>query len=47
MEWIVAPEGPSYKIQDVKVEGVSMSLTMRSDYNASYRQAGGTPEIVS
>lgn len=45
VEWTVAFKESNPKIQDVKVEGVSMSLTMRSEYRASYRQVGGTPRL--
>lgn len=41
VDWEVTKEN---KIHDVIVEGISMSLTMRSEYSAAYQNAGATPE---
>ena len=39
--WRVRPAGDSYEIVDVKVEGVSMAITLRSEYNSAIQRAGG------
>lgn len=44
VDWVVVKAGSGYKIHDVSVEGVSMGLTMSSDYSASYQREGATPE---
>ena len=40
--WRVQPAGDSYNIVDVKVEGVSMAITLRSEYNSAIQRAGGS-----
>lgn len=40
VEWRVRPEGNSFKIVDAVVEGVSMSVTQRSDFDAIIAQGG-------
>jgi phospholipid transport system substrate-binding protein len=44
VDWVVVKSGSGYKIQDVSVEGLSMGLTMASDYSASYQREGSSPE---
>ncbi|WP_169816594.1 MlaC/ttg2D family ABC transporter substrate-binding protein [Rhodovibrio salinarum] len=39
--WRVRPRDGDYEIVDVKAEGVSMAITLRSEYNAAIQQAGG------
>jgi phospholipid transport system substrate-binding protein len=39
--WRVRPAGDSYEIVDIKAEGVSMAITLRSEYNAAIQRAGG------
>jgi phospholipid transport system substrate-binding protein len=40
--WRVRPSDGRYEIVDVKAEGVSMAITLRSEYNAAIQQAGGS-----
>jgi phospholipid transport system substrate-binding protein len=40
--WRVRPAGDSYQIVDIKAEGVSMAITLRSEYNAAIQRAGGS-----
>lgn len=44
VEWKLRREGGSYKITDVIVEGVSMSITQRDDFSATIQRAGGKVE---
>lgn len=44
VDWAVVKSGSGYKIKDVSVEGLSMGLTMASEYSASYQREGSTPE---
>jgi len=39
--WRLRPADGSYEIVDVKAEGVSMAITLRSEYNSAIQQAGG------
>lgn len=39
--WRVRPAGESYEIVDIKAEGVSMAITLRSEYNSAIQRAGG------
>ena len=39
--WRVRPAGDSYEIVDIKAEGVSMAITLRSEYNSAIQRAGG------
>ncbi|MGD9650722.1 MAG: phospholipid-binding protein MlaC, partial [Dongiaceae bacterium] len=41
IDWRLKSAGGSYKITDVIVEGVSMSVTQRSEYSAIIERAGG------
>ena len=40
--WRVRPADGSYEIVDIKAEGVSMAITLRSEYNAAIQRAGGS-----
>jgi phospholipid transport system substrate-binding protein len=44
IQWEVRNDGQGPRIVDVKVEGVSMLLTRRSEYNSYIRNHGGTVE---
>ena len=44
IQWEVRSDGQRLRIVDVKVEGVSMSLTRRSEYNSYIRSHGGQVE---
>lgn len=39
-DWRVRPKGGEYRIIDIMVEGVSMAVTQRSEFNAVVRQRG-------
>jgi phospholipid transport system substrate-binding protein len=39
--WRVRPSDGAYEIVDVKAEGVSMAITLRSEYNSAIKRAGG------
>lgn len=39
-DWRVRPNGSEYRIIDIMVEGVSMGVTQRSEFNAVVRQRG-------
>lgn len=41
VDWRVRNKGGTYKIVDVIIEGVSMSLTQRSDFSSVIQQGGG------
>jgi phospholipid transport system substrate-binding protein len=41
VDWKLKTEAPSYKIVDVMVEGVSMSVTQRDDFAAAIQAHGG------
>jgi len=43
VSWIMVPAADKYKIHDVVVAGISMSLTLRSDFSASYQHHGSNP----
>jgi phospholipid transport system substrate-binding protein len=40
--WRVRHQDGSYEIVDVKAEGVSMAITLRSEYNSAIKRAGGS-----
>jgi phospholipid transport system substrate-binding protein len=40
--WRVRPAADSYEIVDIKAEGVSMAITLRSEYNSAIQRAGGS-----
>ena len=40
--WRVRPADGSYEIVDIKAEGVSMAITLRSEYNSAIQRAGGS-----
>ena len=44
IQWVVRNDGQRPRIVDVKAEGVSMTLTRRSEYNSYIRNHGGTVE---
>jgi phospholipid transport system substrate-binding protein len=44
LEWEVHDDGQGPRIADVKVSGVSMSLTKRSEFNSYIQNNGGTVE---
>lgn len=39
--WRVRPSEQGYEIVDIKAEGVSMAITLRSEYNSAIQRAGG------
>ncbi len=41
VDWRVRKNGSRYRVVDVIVEGVSMSVTQRSDFSAAIQQGGG------
>jgi phospholipid transport system substrate-binding protein len=41
VDWRVVPQGQSYKIVDVIVEGTSMSTTLRSEFGSIINREGG------
>lgn len=46
IDWRVRNKGGAYKIVDVVVEGVSMSMTQRSDYASVIQTGGGDIEFL-
>lgn len=44
LEWKLRRDGASFKITDVVVEGVSMSITQRDDFSATIQRSGGKVE---
>ena len=44
VEWRLRREGKRYKVVDVLVESVSMSITQRDDFSATIQRAGGRVE---
>jgi phospholipid transport system substrate-binding protein len=44
VEWKLRSEGNSFRITDVAVEGVSMTITQRDDFSASIQRNGGRVE---
>ncbi len=47
LEWEVRDlPGPGLRITDVKVEGVSMVMTRRSDFNSYIQNHGGTVDAL-
>ncbi|MBL0929509.1 MAG: ABC transporter substrate-binding protein [Alphaproteobacteria bacterium] len=41
VDWRLAPDGQNWKIIDVVIEGVSMAITQRDDFNATVQRNGG------
>lgn len=41
VDWRLAPEGQSWKVIDVIIEGVSMAITQRDDFAATVQRNGG------
>lgn len=41
VDWRLAPEGQSWKIIDVIIEGVSMAITQRDDFASTVQRNGG------
>lgn len=46
VEWRLRRDGSSFKITDVMVEGVSMSITQRDDFSATIQRAGGRVDAL-
>jgi phospholipid transport system substrate-binding protein len=46
IDWRIRADGSSFKIIDVIVEGVSMSITQRSEYGSVIERAGGDIEAL-
>jgi phospholipid transport system substrate-binding protein len=46
IEWEVQDRGAGFKITDVKVEGVSMVMTRRSDFSSFISRNGGDVEVL-
>lgn len=46
VEWRVRNRAGKYKIIDVVIEGVSMSLTQRSDFSSVIQRGGGKVEVL-
>lgn len=46
VDWRVRNKGGTYKIVDVIIEGVSMSLTQRSDFSSVIQQGGGDVQAL-
>jgi phospholipid transport system substrate-binding protein len=41
VDWRLRPQAPTFKIVDIMVEGVSMSVTQRDDFAAAIQEHGG------
>jgi len=46
VDWIVRQKKGAYKIIDVVVEGVSMSITQRSDFASIIQRGGGNVQVL-
>lgn len=46
VEWRVRYKGDRYQIVDVIVEGVSMTMTQRSDFSAVIQRGGGNVSVI-
>jgi phospholipid transport system substrate-binding protein len=46
VDWRVRNKDGRYKIVDVLVEGVSMSLTQRSDFSSVIQAGGGDVQVL-
>ena len=46
VEWRVRKEGNNFKIVDVTVEGISMSITQRSDFASVIQHGGGSIDTL-
>lgn len=46
VDWRVRNKGGSYKVVDVIVEGVSMSVTQRSDFSSVIQRGGGDISVL-
>jgi len=44
VDWKLRTDGSAFKITDVAVEGVSMTITQRDDFSASIQRSGGRVE---
>jgi len=44
VEWRLRRDGPGFKVVDVLVESVSMSITQRDDFSATIQRSGGRVE---
>ena len=45
-DWRLLERNGRYKVFDVVVEGVSMAITLRSEYASVIKQQGGLPGLV-
>ncbi len=46
VDWLVRYKNGQYKIVDVIVEGVSMSITQRSDFSSIIQRGGGNVQVL-
>ena len=46
VDWRVRPRGDGLKVIDVAVEGVSMSVTQRSEFSSVIQRGGGQIESL-
>jgi phospholipid transport system substrate-binding protein len=46
VDWRVRPKSGTYKIVDVLVAGVSMSVTQRSDFSSVIQRGGGKVDVL-
>jgi phospholipid transport system substrate-binding protein len=46
VEWRLRRDGATFKITDVIVEGVSMSITQRDDFSATIQRSGGRVDAL-
>lgn len=46
VEWRVRKSGGTFKVVDIVVEGVSMSVTQRSDFSAVIEKGGGNVSVL-
>lgn len=46
VDWVVRHKNGAYKIVDVVVEGVSMSITQRSDFASIIQRGGGNVQVL-
>ena len=46
VDWRIRPRGDALKVIDVAVEGVSMSVTQRSEFSSVIQRGGGNIEAL-
>lgn len=46
VDWLVRYKNGAYKIVDVIIEGVSMSITQRSDFSSVIQRGGGNVDVL-